>query len=83
MTDIKDKKPKKEKVPRQPMPEQPAEERSRNFLEVPYGYSPETAMLEASRCIQCKKPRCVAGCPVGIDIPGFNKAIEDRISPSP
>jgi len=59
------------------MPEQPAEERQKNFEEVPYGYSPETAMLEASRCIQCKKPRCVAGCPVGIDIPGFIKAIED------
>jgi glutamate synthase (NADPH/NADH) small chain len=68
---------KKEKIPRQPMPEQPADERAKNFDEVPYGYSPETAMLEASRCIQCKKPRCVAGCPVGIDIPGFIQAIED------
>ena len=68
---------KKEKIPRQPMPEQAAEERKSNFEEVPYGYSPETAMVEATRCIQCKKPRCVAGCPVGIDIPGFIKAIED------
>ena len=62
---------KKEKVPRQPMPEQPAAERRRNFEEVPRGYSEETAMLEASRCLQCKKPACVTGCPVEIDIPGF------------
>lgn len=41
------------------------------------GFSPETAMLEATRCIQCKKPRCVAGCPVGIDIPGFIHGIEE------
>jgi glutamate synthase (NADPH/NADH) small chain len=68
---------KKEKIPRQPMPEQSPEERKGNFKEVPYGYSAEAAMIEASRCIQCKKPRCVAGCPVGIDIPGFIKAIED------
>ncbi len=67
----------KEKIPRQGMPEQAPEERKTNFTEVPLGYSPETAMLEAQRCIQCKKPRCVAGCPVGIDIPGFIKAIED------
>jgi len=68
---------KKEKIPRQGMPEQTPEERKTNFTEVPLGYSPETAILEAQRCIQCKKPRCVAGCPVGIDIPGFIKAIED------
>jgi len=77
MTDKKESKPKKEKIPRQPMPAQPADVRQGNFEEVPYGYTPETAMLEASRCIQCKKPRCVAGCPVGIDIPGFIQAIED------
>jgi glutamate synthase (NADPH/NADH) small chain len=64
-------KPKKQKVPRQPMPEQEPLVRARNFLEVPQGYSMETAVLEASRCIQCKKPLCIAGCPVGIDIPGF------------
>lgn len=58
------------------MPQQPADKRRQNFEEVPYGYTPEIAMLEASRCLQCKKPRCVAGCPVGIDIPGFIKAIE-------
>lgn len=66
-----------EKIPRQPMPEQPANERRHNFKEVPLGYSPEAAQAEASRCIQCKKPGCVEGCPVGIDIPGFIKPIKD------
>jgi glutamate synthase (NADPH/NADH) small chain len=56
---------------RTPMQEQPPEERIRNFNEVPYGYSEEEAIAEASRCLQCKKPRCIAGCPVEIDIPGF------------
>jgi glutamate synthase (NADPH/NADH) small chain len=53
------------------MPEQAPEDRARNFEEVPYGYSQETAILEASRCLKCKKPRCVPGCPVNVDIPGF------------
>ena len=56
---------------RQPMPEQPAEIRRRNFGEVPLGYTTEMAVTEAKRCLQCKKPNCVQGCPVGIDIPGF------------
>jgi glutamate synthase (NADPH/NADH) small chain len=58
-------------IPRQPMPEQEPEERVKGFSEVPYGYSPETAIQEATRCLECKKPRCVAGCPVTIDIPAF------------
>ena len=62
---------KKEKTPRQPMPEQEAKVRARNFLEVPTGYTMKMAQDEASRCLQCKKPGCVAGCPVGVDIPGF------------
>ncbi len=57
------------------MPEQEPKVRARNFKEVPLGYSPETAMLEATRCIQCKKPGCRNGCPVGIDIPAFIKHI--------
>jgi len=71
------KEPKKEKISRQPMPEQEPEIRRRNFLEVPLGYSPETAMKEAERCLQCKKPSCVAGCPVQVDIPGFIKLIQE------
>ncbi len=54
-----------------PMPEQDAKERSRNFLEVTTGYTKETAMEEAARCIQCKNPACVSGCPVNIHIPEF------------
>ncbi len=58
-------------IPRQTMPEQPADERRANFKEVPYGLSPMLAILEANRCIQCKKPLCVTGCPVGINIRDF------------
>lgn len=53
------------------MPEQSPRKRAANFDEVPYGYSLEIAMDEASRCLQCKKPRCVAACPVNINIPDF------------
>ncbi len=62
---------KKQRTPRQPMPEQSPRRRAQNFQEVPKGYSPEVALVEASRCLQCKKPLCVMGCPVSIDIPGF------------
>ena len=63
---------KKKIVPtKTPMPEQPAAERVANFEEVPYGYTPEQAMAEAKRCLECPKPGCGAGCPVGIDVPGF------------
>ncbi len=62
---------KKSKIPRQPMPEQEPRERAKNFKEVPLGYTPEQAMLEASRCLQCKKPGCVPSCPVEVDIPSF------------
>ena len=57
--------------PRVPMPEQDPKVRARNFLEVPTGYTIKMAQEEASRCLQCKKPACVQGCPVGVDIPGF------------
>ena len=68
---------KKEKIPRQKMPEQEPKVRARNFDEVPLGYSPETAQLEAGRCLQCKKPTCMEGCPVQIDIPAFIKSIKE------
>lgn len=67
----------KVKVPRQPMPEQDPKVRNKNFQEVPLGYSPETAKLEANRCIQCKKPKCIDGCPVQVKIPEFIKQIAD------
>jgi glutamate synthase (NADPH/NADH) small chain len=64
-------KPKGARIPRQPMREQDPKERRHNFKEVPLGYTPEEARLEASRCLMCKKPGCVPGCPVEIDIPAF------------
>jgi glutamate synthase (NADPH) small chain len=65
----------KKTADRVPMREQSPEVRARNFDEVPLGYSLEEAIAEASRCLGCKKPLCVAGCPVEIDIPGFVRAI--------
>jgi glutamate synthase (NADPH/NADH) small chain len=56
---------------RREMPKQPPRIRRRNFGEVALGYTPELAMAEASRCIQCPKPSCIAGCPVDNDIPAF------------
>ncbi len=64
-------------VPRQPMPEQAPEDRKYNYDEVTFGYSEETAMIEAARCLACKKPKCIAGCPVNIDIPSFLYLIEE------
>jgi glutamate synthase (NADPH/NADH) small chain len=51
--------------------------RARNFMEVPYGYTPEEASREASRCLSCLKPSCRMGCPVAIDIPSFIKLIKE------
>jgi glutamate synthase (NADPH/NADH) small chain len=65
------------KTPRQKMPEQKPAERINNFNEVPLGYSAETAVIEAKRCLQCKKPQCVEGCPVNVNIPAFIKEIAE------
>ncbi len=65
------------KVPRQAMPEQDPRERIGNFREVPLGYTADTAITEAKRCIQCKKPSCVPGCPVDVQIPEFIKLIAE------
>ena len=54
-----------------PMPEQDPGVRSRNFQEVALGYTPEMAMEEAQRCLNCKNKPCVGGCPVNIRIPEF------------
>jgi len=62
---------KKTKTPRVAMPEQEPQVRARNFLEVPTGYTMKMAQEEAARCLQCRKPGCVDGCPVEVDIPGF------------
>ena len=50
------------------MEDRSAEIRVHDFFEVSPGLSPDEAMLEAERCLQCKKPKCVNGCPVGIDL---------------
>ncbi len=57
------------------MPEQDPQVRNKNFEEVAQGYTLEMALAEADRCLQCKKPKCVPGCPVEIDIPGFIGAL--------
>lgn len=59
------------KIPRVSVREQDAKVRATNFEEVCYGYNVEEAQTEASRCLNCKKPRCVEACPVGINIPAF------------
>ncbi|SPE27684.1 NADH-dependent reduced ferredoxin:NADP+ oxidoreductase [Candidatus Sulfopaludibacter sp. SbA3] len=63
---------------RAPMPHQPPEERAHNFKEVALGLDLEGALHEAERCLRCKKPRCIPGCPVGIDIPAFIAAIQEK-----
>ena len=59
------------KIPRVVVREQEPAVRATNFEEVCYGYNAEEAQLEASRCLNCKNPRCVAACPVNINIPAF------------
>ncbi len=59
------------KIARLKAREQDPKVRATNFEEVCYGFNLEEAQAEASRCLECKKPRCVAACPVGINIPGF------------
>jgi glutamate synthase (NADPH/NADH) small chain len=65
------------KKEKHPMPEQNPKERIKNFNEVPFGYSKETAIEEAKRCIQCKNKPCTKGCPVEIDIPDFIKELAE------
>jgi glutamate synthase (NADPH/NADH) small chain len=60
-----------------PMRERPPKERIKGYDEVPYGYNDQEAIVEARRCLQCKKPTCMQGCPVEIDIPGFIKFIAE------
>jgi len=63
------------------MPRQDPKVRAKNFNEVALGYNMKQAREEASRCIQCKRPPCIEGCPVEIDIPGFIQAICDGDMP--
>lgn len=61
-----------------PMPHQDPQVRAKNFDEVALGYTEETAVAEAERCLNCKKPLCMQGCPVGVDIPEFISFIKER-----
>ncbi len=58
-------------LPRVKMPEQDPRARKKNFQEVPFGLTPEMAIAESWRCIECKNPKCIEGCPVEVDIPAF------------
>ena len=69
---------KKIKIPRAKMPEQPAQDRIKNFKEVELGLSEQQAVEESHRCLQCKKPKCIDGCPVEIDIKSFIKLISEK-----
>lgn len=66
-----------EKLPRQHMSEQDPHKRNCNFEEVTLGYSEETAIKEANRCLRCRKAPCITGCPVRINIPAFIKEIAE------
>ena len=61
-----------------PVREQDPKVRATNFQEVCYGYNEEEAVLEASRCLNCKNARCIAGCPVKIDIPTFISQVKEK-----
>ena len=61
-----------------PMPEQDPKKRIYNFKEVPLGYTQEQAIYEAQRCLQCKNPKCVSGCPAEINIPKFIEKIVEE-----
>jgi len=66
------------KIPRQESIEQPGPERSVNFLEVSFGFDEERAIVESQRCLECKEPLCMDGCPVGIDIRGFIQLVLEK-----
>ena len=66
------------KIPRQPMPARDPFERTADFNEVNLGFTEALVQLEAQRCLHCKRPACVAGCPVGVKIPEFIQMISDQ-----
>lgn len=67
----------KGRIPRQKDASIPKEERKKTFKEVPLGFTPEQAMLEAERCLQCRRPRCVEGCPVQVPIKDFIALVKE------
>jgi len=77
----KTKRPKPGEIPRQEMPRQAPEVRRTNFDEVALGFTMELAQREAARCLQCKKPSCIEGCPVEVRIPEFIEALREGNMP--
>lgn len=80
-TNDESKTPKKERKPptkKVPMPEQSPEERAHNFDEVALGYSEKEALAEAEKCLQCRNPKCVGGCPVEVPIRDFINLIREK-----
>ena len=67
-----------DRMKRTPVVEQEASIRAKNFEEVCLGYDEERAFKEANRCLGCKNPKCVSGCPVSIDIPGFISKLKEN-----
>jgi len=65
-------------TPRNPLPRRDPGQRAKDFHEVALGFALEAALAEAKRCLQCKRPSCVPGCPVEIDIPGFIAALAEE-----
>ncbi len=63
---------------RQHMPEMPVDSRIRSFEEVAIGFTEEQALAEAERCLQCRNPRCVVGCPVSVQIPDFIQLLKEN-----
>ena len=68
----------KRKIPRQPIPAREPEERIKDFNEVNIGFTEALVLLEAQRCLECKRPACVAGCPVEVKIPEFIHMIKNK-----
>ena len=65
-------------IPRQEMPTRSAEERRKDFKEVPLGYTEEQAYQESLRCLDCKVPHCMEGCPAKVKIPEFIGLIAEK-----
>ncbi|MEI0542427.1 dihydropyrimidine dehydrogenase, partial [Brachyspira pilosicoli] len=65
-------------IPRQEMPQRSAEERKKDFKEVPLGYTEEQAYTESLRCLDCKVPHCMEGCPAKVKIPEFIGLIAEK-----
>jgi len=78
LAETKAEKPTQDRWQAMPIPKQKPKDRIRNFNEVALGYTEEQALAEAARCILCPNPRCVKGCPVELDIPGFIKFIKEK-----